>query len=137
MRFSNFQNKKCYSIGNENDLQLEVVELLRKSGLLFSCSHTTEMLDTDAKRIDAKKQGYTVGLPDILVYSSKSTFSGMALELKNTWGSGTVSSHQKKVMDELESNNWLIVVSNDLVEIAETILMYKNNLIERELVVQE
>ena len=59
MRICNFENKKCYSIANENDLQLEVVKLLRKSGLLFSCSHTTEMLDTDGKRIDAKKQGYT------------------------------------------------------------------------------
>ena len=137
MRFSNFQNKKCYSIGNEHDLQIEVIKLLRKSGLLFSCSHTTEMLDTDAKRIDAKKNGYTVGMPDIMIYSAKSTFSGMAMELKNTWGTGEVSSHQKKVMDELESNNWLIIVSNDLVQIAEMILMYKNNLIERELVVQE
>ena len=137
MRFSNFQNKKCYSIGNEHDLQIEVIKLLRKSGLLFSCSHTTEMLDTDAKRIDAKKNGYTVGMPDIMIYSAKSTFSGMAIELKNTWGTGEVSSHQKKVMDELESNNWLIIVSNDLVQIAEMILMYKNNLIERELVVQE
>lgn len=137
MRISNFENKKCYSIANENDLQLEVVKLLRKSGLLFSCSHTSEMLNTDAKRIDAKKQGYTIGMPDIMVYSAKSTFSGMAIELKNTWGTGEISSHQKKVMTELEANNWLIIVSNDLVEIAETILLYKNGLIERELVVEE
>ena len=137
MRISNFENKKCYSISNENDLQLEVVKLLRKSGLLFSCSHTTEMLDTDAKRIDAKKQGYTVGMPDIMIFSGKSTFSGMAIELKNCWGSGTVSSHQKNIMDQLEANNWLIIVSNDLVQIAETILLYKNNLIDRELVIEE
>ena len=137
MRISNFENKKCYSISNENDLQLEIVKLLRKSGLLFSCSHTTEMLDTDSKRIDAKKQGYTVGMPDIMIYSAKSTFSGMAIELKNTWGTGEVSSHQKKIMDELESNNWLILVSNDLVELAEMILLYKNNLIQRDLVIEE
>ena len=137
MRISNFENKKCYSIGNEHDLQIEVVKLLRKSGLLFSCSHTAEMLDTNAKRIDAKKNGYTIGMPDILVYSAKSTFSGMAIELKTPWATGDLSSHQKKVMDELEANNWLIIVSNDLVEIAETILLYKNNLIERELVVDE
>jgi hypothetical protein len=137
MRITNFENKKCYSISNENDLQLEVVKLLRKSGLLFSCSHTTEMLDTDGKRIDAKKQGYTVGMPDIMVYSGKSTFSGMAIELKNTWGTGELSSQQKKVMTELEVNNWLIFVSNDLVEIAEIILLYKNGLIERELIVQD
>ena len=137
MRIQNFENKKCYSISNENDLQLEVVKLLRKSGLLFSCSHTTEMLDTDAKRIDAKKQGYTIGMPDIMVYSAKSTFSGMAIELKNTWGTGELSTQQKKIMDELESNNWLILVSNDLVELAEMILLYKNNLIQRDLVIEE
>ena len=137
MRISNFTNKKCYSIANENDLQLEVVKLLRKSGMLFSCSHTTEMLDSDAKRIDAKKNGYTVGMPDIMVYSGKSTFSGMAIELKNCWGTGEISQNQKRVMADLEANNWLIVISNDLVEIAENILMYKNNLIERDLVVQE
>ena len=137
MRISNFENKKCYSISNENDLQLEVVKLLRKSGLLFSCSHTKEMLDTDTKRIDAKKNGYTVGMPDIMVYSAKNTFSGMAIELKNTWGTGELSTQQKKVMTELEANNWLIIVSNDLVQIAETILLYKNNLIERDLVIEE
>ena len=137
MRITNFENKKCYSISNENDLQLEVVKLLRKSGLLFSCSHTAEMLDTDGKRIDAKKLGYTVGMPDIMVYSAKSTFSGMAIELKNTWGTGELSSQQKRVMAELEANNWLIFVSNDLVEIAEIILLYKNGLIERELIVQD
>ena len=137
MRISNFENKKCYSISNENDLQLEVVKLLRKSGLLFSCSHTTEMLDTDAKRINSKKNGYTIGMPDLFVYSARSTFSGMAIELKNCWGSGTVSSHQKNIMDQLEANNWLIIVSNDLVQIAETILLYKNNLIDRELVIEE
>lgn len=137
MRISNFENKKCYSISNENDLQLEVVKLLRKSRLLFSCSHTNDMLDTDSKRIDATRNGYTIGMPDILVYSSKSTFSGMAIELKTPWATGDISSHQKKVMAELEANNWLVVVSNDLIQISEMILMYKNNLIERELVVQE
>ena len=136
MRITNFENKKCYSISNENDLQLEVVKLLRKSGLLFSCSHTTEMLDTDGKRIDAKKQGYTIGMPDIMVYSGKSSFCGLAVELKNTWGTGELSTQQKRVMTELEANNWLIFVSNDLVEIAEIILLYKNGLIERELIVE-
>ena len=137
MRISNFENKKCYSISNEHELQLEVIKLLRKTNLLFSCSHTSEMLDTDSKRIDAKKSGYTIGMPDIMVYSAKSTFSGMAIELKTPWATGELSSHQKKVMTELEANNWLVIVSNDLVEIAETILLYKNNLIERELVVEE
>jgi hypothetical protein len=94
------------------------------------------MLDTDGKRIDAKKQGYTIGMPDIMVYSGKSSFCGLAIELKNTWGTGELSTQQKRVMTELEANNWLIFVSNDLVEIAEIILLYKNGLIERELVVQ-
>jgi hypothetical protein len=95
------------------------------------------MLDTDGKRIDAKKQGYTVGMPDIMIYSGKSTFSGMCIELKTTWGTGILSIQQKRVMDELEANNWLVIVSNDLIEIAETILLYKNGLIERELIVQD
>ena len=129
----NISNKKIYSMSNEFELQLEVVKILRKSGLLFSCTHTTEMLDTDAKRIDAKKNGYSVGMPDILVYTSRSSFSGMCLELKHPWGIGEISSHQRKILKELEANNWLIVVSNDLVQIAETIVLYKNNLIEIEL----
>ena len=129
----NISNKKIYSMSNEFELQLEVVKILRKSGLLFSCTHTTEMLDTDAKRIDAKKNGYSVGMPDILVYTSRSSFSGMCLELKHPWGIGEISSNQRKILKELEANNWLVVVSNDLVQIAETIVLYKNNLIEIEL----
>ena len=136
MRICNFEHKKLYSISNENDLQLEVVKLLHKSGLLFSCSHTVEMLDTDTKRINAKREGYTIGMPDLMIYSGKSSFSGMAIELKNVWGTGDLSTQQKKVIDALESEGWFILVSNDLVEIAETILLYKNGLIERELLVQ-
>ena len=104
----NISNKKLYSMSNEFELQLEVVKILRKSGLLFSCTHTTEMLDTDAKRIDAKKNGYSVGMPDILVYTSRSSFSGMAIELKHPWGIGEISSHQRKILKELEADEQVI-----------------------------
>jgi len=137
MRISNFENKHCYCVSTEHDLQLEVVKILRRSGLLFSCSHTVEMLDTDSKRIDATRQGFSPGMPDILVYTAKNGFSGLAIELKHPWGTGSLSSDQRRVIKELDSNNWLVVVSNDLLQIADIILKYTHNLIQNEVDIHE
>ena len=130
MRIANFENKKCYNINNENSLQLEVVKFLRKSGLLFSCTHTEEMLDSDGKRIDANRHGFTSGMPDLMIYTSNHSFTGMAIELKNPWGTGALSSEQEDILEKLSDNGWFCLVSNDLTEVCNLILMYQHNLIQ-------
>lgn len=137
MRISDFEHKKVLNIANENDLQIALVKILKRSDLLFSCTHTEDMLDSDSKRIDACRNGYTVGMPDLMIYNGNNNFCGLAIELKNSWGTGIVSSQQDIILKKLEDQNWLILVSNDLVQIAETIILYKNNLIDRPIVVDE
>ena len=137
MRISDFEHKKVLNIANENDLQIALVKILKRSDLLFSCTHTEDMLDSDSKRIDACRNGYTVGMPDLMIYTGNNNFCGLAIELKNSWGTGIVSSQQDDILKKLEDQNWLILVSNDLIQIAETIILYKNNLIDRPIVVDE
>ena len=137
MRISDFKYKKVLNIANEHDLQIAVVKILKRSDLLFSCTHTDDMLDSDSKRIDACRNGYTVGMPDLMIYNGNNNFCGLAIELKNSWGIGTLGKDQENVLEKLENQNWLILVSNDLIQIAETILLYKNNLIDRSIVVQD
>ena len=137
MRISDFEHKKVLNIANENDLQIALVKILKRSDLLFSCTHTEDMLDSDSKRIDACRNGYTVGMPDLMIYNGNNNFCGLAIELKNSWGTGIVSSQQDDILKKLEDQNWLILVSNDLIQIAETIILYKNNLIDRPIVVDD
>ena len=137
MRISDFEHKKVLNIANENDLQLALVKILKRSDLLFSCTHTDDMLDSDSKRIDACRNGYTVGMPDLMIYNGNNNFCGLAIELKNSWGTGVVSTQQNEILRKLEDENWLVIVSNDLIDIAETIILYKNNLIDRPIVVDE
>ena len=137
MRISDFENKKVLNIANENDLQIALVKILKRSDLLFSCTHTEDMLDSDSKRIDACRNGYMVGMPDLMIYNGNNNFCGLAIELKNSWGTGIVSSQQDIILKKLEDQNWLILVSNDLIQIAETIILYKNNLIDRPIVFDE
>ena len=137
MRISDFENKKVLNIANENDLQIALVKILKRSDLLFSCTHTEDMLDSDSKRIDACRSGYTVGMPDLMIYNGNNNFCGLAIELKNSWGTGIVSSQQDDILKKLEDQNWLILVSNDIIDIAETIILYKNNLIDRPIIVDE
>jgi len=137
MRISDFEHKKVLNIANENDLQIALVKILKRSDLLFSCTHTEDMLDSDSKRIDACRNGYTVGMPDLMIYNGNNNFCGLAIELKNSWGTGTISKQQDEILKKLEDQNWLILVSNDIIDIAETIILYKNNLIDRPIVVDD
>jgi len=137
MRLSDFEHKKVLNIANENDLQIALVKILKRSDLLFSCTHTNDMLDSDSKRIDACRNGYTVGMPDLMIYNGNNNFCGMAIELKNSWGTGTISKQQDEILKKLEEQNWLVMVSNDIINIAETIILYKNNLIDRPIVVED
>jgi len=130
MLIKNFENKFCYNITNEYSLQLEVVKFLRKTGLLFSCTHTEEMLDNDIKRIESYKCGYTPGIPDLLIFNQNDTFNGLAIELKNPWGSGKLSNDQETVLNQFAEQNWLVLVCNDLVEICNFITLYQHNLIQ-------
>jgi hypothetical protein len=88
------------------------------------------MLDSDGKRIDANRNGFTNGMPDLMIYTSNDIFTGMAIELKNPWGTGSLSSEQEEILEKLSDNGWLCLVSNDLTEVCNLILMYQHNLIQ-------
>ena len=126
MIFKNYENKNTILIQNEEDLQEQVVKLLKHQfpDLLFSANGLEENLNTDSKRIKATKMGYTNGTPDIIIYSKNKQYSGMALELKSPTGFGILLKNQDEFLKKLKKNNYLCLVSNDYSDIIRYITMY-------------
>lgn len=128
MIYKNYEKCKKIFINTEYQLQKEVVKYLRKTDLLFSITHTDEMLDNPQKRRDAYELGYTKGMPDIIIYTPNDTYSMLCLEMKTPWSNGVLSNEQEKILDRFSDEcNALCVISNDLVEIITIINDYKNN----------
>lgn len=118
--------KHFYNIVDEESLQRSVVKYLRSCDLLFSSS-LGGTLDTIEKRLNSHLNGYQKGTPDLIIYTPCSGYAGMAIEFKTPWGNGSISKEQKNWCDTLEKEcNYLVVVSNNFVEIIEIIVKYVN-----------
>jgi hypothetical protein len=118
--------KRFYNITNEQELQQQVVKYLKTTDLLF-CASLGGYLDTDQKRVEASKDGYVKGQPDIIIYSPSGCgrYSGMALEAKTPWGNGQLITHQEQWLNKLEiESNYFCIVSNDYTTILEHIIKY-------------
>lgn len=131
MVYVNFSNKKHISISSEIDLQKCIVNYIRDHhpNLLFSCTHTENMLSSPQDRYEATCLGYTNGLPDLYIFSKRGRYTGMAIELKNMWGTGELSKEQKEILDKLENEDNYCIVSNDLIDIISKIIKYDNCLL--------
>ena len=130
--YINIQHRHIYNFHNEEDLQKEVVKYLQTTDLLFSCQGLEQMLDTDNKRINAKKLGYKNGMPDIIIYSPNNTYNGLALELKAPNGFGDMSKAQVEVLDQLErESDYFCLASNDFAEIVEIVTKYIHDVLCR------
>jgi hypothetical protein len=71
-----------------------------------------ENQDSDAKRIDSWRKGYTKGQPDIMLPVRSGRKVGLALELKSPGWQGEASENQKAFLDKLQAEGWQICVSN-------------------------
>ena len=123
--YINIQHRHIYDLTSEENLQKEVVRYLRTTDLLFSCQGLEQMLDTDNKRVNAKKLGYKNGMPDIIIYTPNKTYNGMGIELKNPNGFGDMGKAQVEVLNQLEKDsNYFSIASNDFAKIVEIVTKY-------------
>jgi len=92
------QNNR-FMILNEYDLKIKVVGYLRKyyDDVLFNAS-LGENLDTEQKRINNWKLGYTSGFPDLVIYEHNQLYNGLSIEFKSPNGKGKLSVKQREII---------------------------------------
>ena len=125
--YIDINEKRNYDMKNEADLQAVIVDYLRQTDLLFTCT-LGGTLTTPQSRIKAWRQGYQKGVLDIMIYSPSGDgkYKGFALELKTpSTGLGKISPDQEKWMTRLEiESGWFCLCCNDLITIIETLTKY-------------
>ncbi len=123
-------NRKCCNklqlqLMNEADLHYKVVDFIRtfhSEALLVA--GLGENQDSDAKRIDSYRKGYTKGQCDLMVMKRSARWSGLALEFKTPANTGRVSPEQRRFMDELARSGFRVLISNSYDEICNEIRDY-------------
>ena len=77
----------------------KVVGYLRKyyDDVLFNAS-LGENLDTEQKRINSWKLGYTSGFPDLDIYEHNQFYNGLSIEFKSPNGKGKLSVKQREII---------------------------------------
>ena len=87
---------KMIMIGNETDLHYKVVDLIRKyypDSILVA--GLGENQDTEDKRLDSYKKGYTRGQPDLMILDYHKDYKGLCIEFKSPTNNYHVSEAQK------------------------------------------
>ena len=100
-------------IGNETDLHYKVVDLIRRyypDTILVA--GLGENQDTDDKRLDSYKKGYTCGQPDLLVLDYHKDYKGLGIEFKSSTNNYHVSEAQKEMKKKYRNNGYAFVLSN-------------------------
>ena len=123
-------NRKCHNklqlqLMNEADLHHKVVDFIRTfhpEALLVA--GLGENQDSDAKRIDSWRKGYTKGQCDLMVMNRSARWSGLAFEFKTPANTGRVSLEQRHFMDELAKAGFRVLISNSYDEICNEIRDY-------------
>ena len=101
-------------IGNETDLHYKVVDLIRKyypDSILVTT--LGENQDTNDKRLDSYKKGYTRGQPGLLVLDYLKDYKGLGIEFKSPTGNYYVSEAQKEMKKNYINNGYAFILSND------------------------
>ena len=119
------RNKLQLQLINEADLHHKVVDFIRTfhpEALLVA--GLGEHQDTDAKRIDSWRKGYTKGQCDLMLINRSAKWSGLAFEFKTPANTGRVSPEQRRFMDELAKAGFRVLLSNNYDEICNEIRDY-------------
>ena len=112
-------------ITDEYQLRTKVVAYIRsyhKTAIV--AAGLGELQDCQSKRIQAWRNGYTRGQPDIMILNCSGQYIGLAIEFKSPQGSGVVSDDQKWWHECLATRGWHVLVSNEYDEIIHTICTY-------------
>jgi len=107
-----------FMILNEYDLNNKVVAYLRKYhvDVLFNAT-LGENQDTDEKRINSWKLGYTSGMPDLMIFEHNQHNNGLCIEFKTPKGTGVLSEKQKEINEKMVDRGFKTLISNDYDEI--------------------
>ena len=118
---------KMIMIGNETDLHYKVVDLIRKyypDTILVA--GLGENQDTEDKRLDSYKKGYTRGQPDLMIldYHKDYKYKGLCIEFKSPTNNYHVSEAQKEMKKKYVNNGYAFILSNDYDKISKNIHDY-------------
>ena len=112
-------------IGNETDLHYKVVQLIRNyypdSILIAGLGENQE---TEEKRLDSYKKGYTHGQPDLMILDFHKYYKGLCIEFKSPTNNYCVTESQLKMKEKYCNNEYAFILSNDNDKISKLIHKY-------------
>ena len=112
-------------IGNETDLHYKVVDLIRRyypDSILVA--GLGENQDTEDKRLDSYKKGYTRGQPDLMVLDYHKDYKGLCIEFKSPTNNYHVSEAHLEMKKKYVNNGYAFILSNDYDKISKNIHDY-------------
>ena len=116
---------KMIMIGNETDLHYKVVDLIRRyypDSILVA--GLGENQDTEDKRLDSYKKGYTKGQPDLMILDYHKDYKGLCIEFKSPTNNYNISEAQLKMKEKYRNNDYAFILSNDYDKISKNIHKY-------------
>ena len=122
--FDNPWNKMIMII-NERDLHYKVVQLTRNyypDAILVA--GLGENQDTEDKRLDSYKKGYSRGQPDLMILNFHKDYQGLCIEFKSPTNNYEVSDSQLKMKEKYCKNNYAFILSNDYDKISKLLHKY-------------
>ena len=118
-------NNKMFKIENETDLNYKVVQLIRNyypDSILVA--GLGENQDTDEKRLDSYKKGYTRGQPDLMILDYHREYKGLCIEFKSPTNNYCVTESQLKMKEKYRNNDYAFILSNDYDKISKLVHKY-------------
>ena len=68
-----------------------------------------ENQDMKDKCIKLFKKGYMKGQPDLIIHNLDKHYNGLCIEFKTPQNTGSISDHQKQLMERYEENDYDLI----------------------------
>lgn len=128
-RKSSGLKKSIIEQGSEASIQQAICRYLDITyPRILYCASAGGMRTSMKQAIKMKMTGYKKGFPDMFIYKSNDSFSGLAIEVKKK--GGVVSPHQKEWLSRLKEGGYFSCVVYNLNEAIEIIDSYISNTIQ-------
>ncbi len=109
------QNPYLKYLGPEDKLHRAVLDYIKLAYPKALVTHpANEGRRTKFEQFKLKYLGVTSGIPDILCFTPKGNFNGLAIELKTGYNKPT--ENQKKWLEALKNNGWYAIWTNNLTD---------------------
>ena len=117
---SMINQKRIFSLNNENDLHYKLIEYLRRFypdarlNVSLGEMQVHRIGDVESNRtLEAYRKGYTRGACDITITNLHLTKKGLCIELKTPDAKGTLNADQDKYLYNQIKDGYDVIVSND------------------------